>query len=443
MFGDYFGAMPFLLLIVLVFGVAPLVAQIPDTTFLPAERAAALTGLYVLDDSRVIHVLDLRDQIGGHAVLSVTEYGSGRMRALYPVDSVNFEAGNAWFRHDSTEYRLRFDESVRPAAGLVWEENGRTIGGRRAPLVEREVRIRSGDVTLAGSLVLPRGPGPHPAVVMVPGSGPLTRRTPRYWGDFLAHHGVAVLVTDKRGTGGSEGSWNGLGHADWARDVEAELDFLHTQPEIDGSRLGLTGSSEAGFVVPVVAARRSDVSFIVCRVCSALPHPEAVLDMQRNFLTRDGMADSNVAKALELLDRAMRYALERTGYDSLKAFAAQGDGEPWRAVFTPREIPARDAGYWDGYRNLMAVDPREYYDRLTIPVLAILGERDDRVLVDKHRAVFDSLARAGRDITVWVIPNASHGLTLSQPGVGQVGYPPGLHDRIARWVSERARAGAR
>jgi dipeptidyl aminopeptidase/acylaminoacyl peptidase len=435
--------MRFLLLILLAFGAAPLAAQIPDTMFLSAARADALTGLYVLDDGRVVHVLDLRDQIGGRPVLSVTEYASGRIRALYPMDSVRFEAGNAWFRHDSLEYTLRFDESARPAAGLVWEEDGRTIGGRRAPLVEREVEIQSGELTLAGSLVLPPGPGPHPAVVMVPGSGPLTRRTPRYWGDLLAYHGVAVLAADKRGTGGSGGNWNGLGHADWARDVEAELDFLHTQPGIDGSRLGLTGSSEAGFVVPVVAARRSDVSFIVCRVCSVLPHPEAVLDMQRNFLTRDGMADSNVAKALELLDRAMRYALDRTGYDSLVAFAAQGDGAPWRAVFTPQEIPARDAGYWDGYRNLMEVDPREYYARLTIPVLAILGERDDRVLVDKHQAAFDSLARAGRDITVWVIPNASHGLTLSEPGLGQVGYPPGMHDRIARWVTEHAGVGMR
>jgi uncharacterized protein len=425
-------------LLLLTLSAAPLAAQIPDTTYLSAARADALTGLYVLDDGRVIHVLDLRDQLGGRPALSLTEYASGRVRALYPVDEREFEAGNAWFRRDSIEYRVRFDESARPALGLTWIENGQTTAGRRGPLVEREVTVRSGDLTLTGSLVLPPGPGPHPAVVMVPGSGPLTRRTPRLWGDVIAYHGVAILAMDKRGTGGSEGNWNGLGHADWALDVEAQLDFLLAQPEIDPTRIGLIGGSEAGFVVPVVAAHRPEVRFLVCRVCSALPHPEVVLDMERNSLTRGGMADSNVAKALELLDRAMRYATNRTGYDSLVAFAASGEGTAWRAVFTLQQIPAPDAGYWDGYRNLMMVDPREYYARRSIPVLAILGELDDRVLVDKHRAAFEALASEGHDITIWVVENASHGLMLSEPGLGQVGYPAGLHDRIADWVAQHA-----
>lgn len=430
-----------LLLLRLLLVAAPAWAQIPDTTFLSSARADALTGLYVIEDGRVIYVVDLRDEIGGRTVLSVTEYASGRVRALYPTDSVGFAAGSGWFERNPIAYRVRFDETTRPVRGLTWEEGGRTLAGRRAPLVEREVTIQNGDVQLAGTLVLPPGPGPHPAIVDVPGSGPLTRRIPRYIGDFLAYHGVAVLVTDKRGTGGSTGQWNGLGHADWATDVEAQLDFLRTQRDVDANRLGLLGNSEGGFVVPVVAARRSDVRFLVCRVCSALPGAPVLVDYQTGVLRREGTAEAEVALAGELYGRLMRYALERTGYDSLVALAERVADRPWRSRFLRAAVPAREARYWDGWRAMLVIDPREHYARLRIPTLVVLGERDDRILVDKHRAVFDSLANSRRNLTLWVIPEASHGLML---GVNNsAGYPAGLHERLAHWIAEAAGVQAR
>jgi dipeptidyl aminopeptidase/acylaminoacyl peptidase len=415
---------------------APSAAQIPSDSFLPLARADALTGLYVLDDGRLVHVVNLMDQLGGRSVLSVTEYASGRARALYPLADGGFEAGTGWFEHDTVVFRVRFAETTRPAPALTWTEGGHTLQGHRAPLVERDVRIMNGGIQLAGTLVLPPGPGPHPALVMVPGSGPETRRIPRYVGDLLAWNGVAVLVTDKRGTGGSTGTWNALSHADWASDVEAQLDFLRAQPEVDSTRLGLYGNSEGGFVVPWVAARRPDVRFLVCRVCSGLPGPTVLLDIQRGILRREGMAETDVELAMELYDRMIRYASQRVGYDSLVAFAARFADRPWRGRYAPRQIPARDAPYWDVYRDMLGDDPRLAYARLKIPVLVVLGERDDRLLIARHRTAFDSLARQGVPLTLWVIPGASHGLMLGPRN--SAGYPPDLHERLVHWVVNAA-----
>lgn len=424
-------------LLLLMMVAAPAWAQIPDSTFLSPARADALTGLYLLEDGRLVHVVDLRDQVGGRPVLSATEYASGRARALYPTDSVGFEAGDRWFRRDSIAYRVRFDETTRPARALTWDEGGRRLAGRRVRLVEREVTIPNGDIRLAGTLILPPGRGPHPAVVYVQGSGPETRRIPRYVADFLAYHGVAVLVSDKRGTGGSTGNWNGLSHADWASDVEAELDFLRQQPGVDSTRLGLLGNSEGGFVVPMVAARRSDVRFLVCRVCSALPGPPVLLDAYDGILHQQGYPDEEVALGIGLLERMMRYAMDRTGYDSLVAYAGRVSDRRWYRQFLRDQVPAADARFWNTYRAMLDVDPRPHYARLHIPVLVVLGERDDRILIAKHRAAFDSLARAGVDLTLWVIPEASHGLMLG-PG-NSAGYPAGLHDRLAQWMVQAAR----
>jgi len=411
-------------------------AQQRDTLAFSPARADALTGLYVLEDGRLVHVMDLRDQMRGEPTLSATEYASGRERALFPRPDGHFDAGNAWFRWDSIAYRVRFDESARPAPGLTWEENGAVLTGRRAPLVEREVTIRSGDVTLAGVLVLPTGPGPHPALVLVAGSGPTTRRTGLQVADLLAWHGVAVLVTDKRGTGGSTGNWNGLSHEDWARDVEAELDFLHAQPDIDPRRIGLYGNSESGYVVPVVAARRDDVRFLVCRVCAALPQGEVIPDIETGIRRRQGMAEADVAAVGEVLRRMIRYALTRSGYDSLVEFFDRGAGTPWRASLPLRQIPAEGAAWWDVYRGVLEVDPRDYYARLRIPVLVVLGEADDRLLIAKHRDAFQALAANGANLELWVIPGASHGLMLGPNN--SLGYPPGLHDRLVAWIVRRA-----
>lgn len=128
----------------------------------------------------------------------------------------------------------------------------------------------SAKVTLAGTLTVPKGVGPFPAVLLISGSGPQDRNETivghkPFWviADYLTRRGVAVLRCDDRGVGQSTGDAATATLEDTASDVEAGVKFLKTRAEIDGSRIGLLGHSEGGAVAPLVASRSKGIAFLV------------------------------------------------------------------------------------------------------------------------------------------------------------------------------------
>ena len=76
---------------------------------------------------------------------------------------------------------------------------------------------KAGGVKLAGTLTLPPGQGPFPAVLLITGSGPQDRdetilghKPFLVIADALTRRGIAVLRVDDRGVGGSSGSGSEL-----------------------------------------------------------------------------------------------------------------------------------------------------------------------------------------------------------------------------------------
>jgi dienelactone hydrolase len=137
----------------------------------------------------------------------------------------------------------------------------------------------NGDVRLAFTLDLPSGAGPFPAVVLGHGSGRTTRQLLRFQAAQWTTLGFAVLRFDKRGVGESGGQYANVGTADsptvfprLAGDIAAGVRFLRTRPEIDPKRIGLSGWSQAGWILPIAARELGrDVRFLVIMsgpVCS-------------------------------------------------------------------------------------------------------------------------------------------------------------------------------
>ncbi|WP_086930134.1 alpha/beta hydrolase family protein [Agarilytica rhodophyticola] len=130
-----------------------------------------------------------------------------------------------------------------------------------------EVEFSSHNTKLAGSIVFPNSEKWHSAVVFVHGSGKQSRNM--YIAKRFASQGIVALVYDKRGAGRSGGTYEGnqsvseMNITLLADDSLAALKVLHDHPKTKNLPLGLTGISQAGWIVPLAAEKSSMVSFMV------------------------------------------------------------------------------------------------------------------------------------------------------------------------------------
>ena len=169
-------------------------------------------------------------------------------------------------------YEGTFDPEAKVFKGK-WKQGGASLGldlkktdkpkeARRPqtpkppfPYRTEEVAYRNAtaDVKLAGTLSLPNGDGPFPAVLLITGSGAQDRDETLFGhkpflvlADALTRRGIAVLRVDDRGVGGSSGNPTIATSEDYAGDVSAGVAFLKTLKSIDSKRIGLMGHSEGG-----------------------------------------------------------------------------------------------------------------------------------------------------------------------------------------------------
>jgi pimeloyl-ACP methyl ester carboxylesterase len=140
-------------------------------------------------------------------------------------------------------------------------EDATKLGDHR----EIALRFTCEGAVIAGTLYLPSKDGRYPAVVWVHGSGEQPRLP--YEADIVAplvEDGIAVFSYDKRGVGESEGAcctdpgqYNLV-----AADADGAVLALRSRADIDATRVGFYGVSEAGWVVPLANSRlREPVAF--------------------------------------------------------------------------------------------------------------------------------------------------------------------------------------
>lgn len=125
------------------------------------------------------------------------------------------------------------------------------------------VEFHDGNVLLTGTLYLPAGAGPHPAVVMTHASGPETREANQALAEAFANAGIAALAYDKRGSGSSTGHLKTASFADLTADAAAGAIALRARRDIDGAHVGVYAHGQGATWSPMVAERDATIAFVV------------------------------------------------------------------------------------------------------------------------------------------------------------------------------------
>ncbi|HYO39080.1 MAG TPA: alpha/beta fold hydrolase [Nocardioidaceae bacterium] len=303
------------------------------------------------------------------------------------------------------------------------------------PPAEHAVTFTSGQHTLAGSLTIPPGEGPFPAVLLLPGSGPIDRNSHHkrmplgitgQLATALDAAGLATFRYDKRGVGASTGRWHAAGFSDNRDDAAAALQLLLTHPEVDPARVIVLGHSEGALHAAGLAADGATIAGLVLLSCSALPG-EALLRWQSAQIAPT--LPTPVRVLLRLLRTDLQARTAKT-HDKIKATTTD------EARIEGVKVNAR----W--HREFMAHDPRTDLARIAVPVLAVTGGKDLQVPAADLAQIRELVPAP---VETHEIADLSH-ILRAQPGPASLsGYKQemrqpvdtGLVDLVVGWVSAR------
>ncbi len=329
------------------------------------------------------------------------------------------------------------------------------------PYAIEEVEIANPDaagVRLAGTLTIPAGPGPHPAIVLISGSGPQDRdetiaEHKPFWvlADHLSRRGIAVLRYDDRGVAKSTGDHASATLVDFASDAHAAALWLAARPEIDGERVGLIGHSEGGVIAPLVAAEHPDAAdFLVLLAGTGVSGSEIVVH-QLGLIMAAGGAPAEVIEREQAAARAQHRALLDNPDPAAAEAALERELRAYFAALPPAEQQAHGdideavaaklellSSPW--FRHFLAYDPIPALERVKVPTLVLAGDKDLQVDPDQNLAPIKSALKRNRAVEIVRFADLNH---LFQPA--KTGSPneyamiettlaPELLERLTTWL---------
>jgi uncharacterized protein len=295
-------------------------------------------------------------------------------------------------------------------------------------IAEEAVTFANGNITLAGTLVLPAGAEKHPAVVLFHGSAPQTRDlSTAHW---FAEQGLVALAYDKRGAGQSTGDFRAVPFMDLADDGLAAIAYLKSRPEIDAKRIGVWGLSQGGWLGPLAASRSADVAFVIAVSGPGVSPGEQMIFYYANELRTQGLSESDVRQATTLRREIWTYMESGQNYQRTKADLEHSRAKPWFETAkaqqdnsfgplpppTERTKPSGRNQLWFGHEAVY--DPLPALRALHVPTLFLFGDQDQLVPVPESIAILRRVQAEDprHNFTIRELPNDDHGMHLISDG---------------------------
>ncbi|WP_379125468.1 alpha/beta hydrolase family protein [Paradesertivirga mongoliensis] len=307
------------------------------------------------------------------------------------------------------------------------------------------------NISLAGTLTLPRKEGNYPAVILISGSGPQNRDEELFGhkpflviADHLTKNGIAVLRYDDRGFAKSQGDFQKATIADFISDVESAVAYLKTRKEIDKQKIGLIGHSEGGIIAPQVAVKSPDVNFIVLLAGPGMRGSDLMLLQKERIEQQMGIPETAILQSQKLFKGAYEIILKSSVNDSTLStkisayFKTQlGNQVPENQI---NDITRQLVNPW--MVGLLRYDPIPVLKKVKIPVLALNGEKDLQVPAQENLAgIKNALAVGGNEkVTIKEYATLNHlfqqcrTCLTTEYGEIEETFSPAVLNEMTRWI---------
>ncbi len=324
------------------------------------------------------------------------------------------------------------------------------------PYLEEAVSFSNppANVVLAGTITLPKGPGPFPTAILIAGSGPHDRDESMsghkpflILADYLTRKGIAVLRYDKRGIGASTGSVDNATTLDLASDAQAAIAYLKTRKDIDPKRIGLIGHSEGAMIASYVANHSPGVTWVVLLATPSTKGEDTLMNQSGLIGEVGGLSEPQVLASLTFDHQA--YEIVRAEKDpavmteKLKQLVKDSGMD---AALPPAALETQLrmlTSPW--FRFFLDYDPLPVLQALKTPTLALYGQKDLQVPPKFNlQLTKKALADAGNlDFDVRELPELNHYFQHAYSGSPaeyeaiEETFSPGAMLMISDWVLPR------
>ncbi len=269
-------------------------------------------------------------------------------------------------------------------------------------------------VELRGGLYLPAGTGPFPTIVLAHGASAGNRQNWNYrsWAGFYLEQGFGLLLYDRRGEGASGGVNNDhTTFIDLKEDLLLGLQHISEHPEVDTSRLGIGGGSQAAYLGLMAAAESSLPRFLIHSGASAVPIDQQEMDMVWYEMREQGEPWAYIREAEAYLRLLFHYVTTGRNWETLRKEAEWARSRPWGHYIGHSES---EEGLLWWRRNVDIYRPEEALPKIGIPALFLYGEEDVIVppLENAPKLEYYLSQNPAADFRIQVFPNCGHNLEV-------------------------------
>lgn len=397
-------------------------------------------GIYEFNSKEHVYIRTW-DELGDNQLTFFDD--SGKVGPLYASTETNFYIGSGLWIPLPAKAQVIFRKNKKGnIEGLTWSEHDKEprFAKKISPYSEEEITFKNGEIELSGSLVIPATKGAHPAVILVHGSGPVTRDFYGPLSYVLVRNGIAVLNYDKRGIGKSTGHWLDQSFDDLASDVLAGVNFLKYRKEIQAEKIGLWGISQGGWIVPLAAAQSKDVAFVILvSAAGVTPAEQTLMSTEAEMRAKDLPEDKIKTAVAETKTQIESLNSE----EAIKEFETQvkklrSEGNQKLLSSSGIENPR----FLLFYRRIMNFQTIPNVEKLTCPVLIIYGDKDRVVPVQGNKEKLENALKKNPDVTFMVFPDGDHALLLTKTGSTQEyfysnQFVPGFFNLMLDWIHDK------